>query len=724
MNRFALIALGLCAALPVAAQDIVGFDRGSFGRVVLNQNQSAVPDFEFEASIGNYNNESIQNYSSDSVFARMGRAVGRLDILTDAGIFPCTAFIVDDKHLLTNYHCVPGILDNAQAGASRIEAVQFVAGYTQQGVEEGTRKYVVNPVPVEAHQDLDYALLEVIGNPSSDFGVLKLHAREARGGDPYWVIGHPMGEAQRISREQCRANVPPLSGTELLHTCDTLPGNSGSPIIDASLQMVVALHHAGSKKDSVNFGIPMALILERSSYLTAALDAPGTSPRPGSEPTTTDAPVAPPETASNEFALCDQLYTEAKTYAACFAYRAYAQQCDGHPFVGFARAYMDENCEASGSDPVDTVTATPPPVTTPTVPTAPAGPLRPWCTSTNLNPTEATICGDPYLAGLDKDLDTAYSASWKHGPTQVSWLRNTRDACSTDRTCIARAVIERISVLEQEAREKAGQSAGSGQDYELYDGRCYITVASRRTLAETQSFIRQSLRDTGKVRVFKSNNGFFGITYGIVTRGESDWTLAQWKAQGLIPSDSYCSTGENFVSEVSWSSIAAPPPAPTGGVKYVDNNSDGGLNVRTGPNTTYPYFTELDPGTVVEILTRQGSWAQVSFLGGSTGWVYEPLLTSSRPVVQQCKAVVVNLRTRAEYNSATGAGFLSVRSAPSTATGRKLSELYLGDTVRVLAQRNGWARVYCIRGGCTQPYFGEAGARGWASSRYLSISCS
>ncbi|MBV0914192.1 trypsin-like peptidase domain-containing protein [Anianabacter salinae] len=338
-----LIALS-CPGL-AAGQDLVGFDRASFGKVVLSQAQSGFPQVQLESAVGNYNNESIQNYSPGSIFAQMGRSVGRLDILTDAGIFPCTAFIVDDTHLLTNHHCVPGILDNPQTGATRIEAVQFVAGYTRQGVEEGTERFVVNPAPVEAHRDLDYALLEVTGNPAARFGSLALSDRIAEGGDPYWVIGHPMGEAQRISREQCRANVPPLSGGELLHTCDTLPGNSGSPVIDASLQRVVGLHHAGSKRDSVNFAIPMASILERSSVLRAALDAP-------------EAPAP--------LSACDRIFAEAKESGACHAYEAMQSVCAGDPMAALATAFIARNCTAEAvAVPAPPVVAAPRPVAAP-----------------------------------------------------------------------------------------------------------------------------------------------------------------------------------------------------------------------------------------------------------------------------------------------------------------------------------------------------------------------
>ncbi|MBV6638269.1 MAG: trypsin-like peptidase domain-containing protein, partial [Mameliella sp.] len=270
-----ILTFGILAC-PLAAQEPPAlFDRSSFGQVVLKRPQALLGDASFELSVGAYNNEPITNYSARSIFADMGRSVGRLDILTDAGVFPCTAFIVSDKHLLTNHHCVPGILDNPKAQSSQIQAVQFVAGYIREGVVEDTRMYQVNQVPVETNAELDYTLLEVFGDPSSDWGKLTLGRTAANPLDPFWIIGHPMGEAQRISREKCAAADPAISGGTLRHTCDTLPGNSGSPVIDASSRTVVALHHAGSNRNSVNYAIPISRIVKQSPILTAlAADRP------------------------------------------------------------------------------------------------------------------------------------------------------------------------------------------------------------------------------------------------------------------------------------------------------------------------------------------------------------------------------------------------------------------------------------------------------------------
>jgi V8-like Glu-specific endopeptidase len=337
-----LIISIVLAVLSVAgtaqSQDVISFDRSSFGKAVLSQTESTVGDIQLELSVGDYKNEPIINYSDRSDLVQFGRSVGRLDVLYDKGISSCTAFIVSKQYILTNYHCSLGILENARIDASRIDAITFVAGYTQTGIEEGTRKYTVIPTPVEASKELDYAVLEVVGDPSQEYGELKLASLAPQSGDPFWIIGHPMGEGQRVSREKCRASSPAVSAGKLLHTCDTLPGNSGSPVIDVSLRQVVALHHAGSQKDSVNFAILMSEILEKSQVL-AAYRAPDQLPQ------------VEPKTAA--ISACDALYSAAAEAKACFAYKGYMKQCASHVYAPIAQSYLQEFCQSQETVKVD-----------------------------------------------------------------------------------------------------------------------------------------------------------------------------------------------------------------------------------------------------------------------------------------------------------------------------------------------------------------------------------
>ena len=101
-----------------------------------------------------------------------------------------------------------------------------------------------------------------------------------------------------------------------------------------------------------------------------------------------------------------------------------------------------------------------------------------------------------------------------------------------------------------------------------------------------------------------------------------------------------------------------------------------------------------------------------------------PLLTAQEPrrAPRYCEARVINVRPIGSYNSRTGAGFLAVRAGPSSQSA-KISELYLGDRVRVTDQSGNWAKVTCISGFCLTPYQGRGGVTGWSSKKYLSISC-
>lgn len=243
---------------------------------------------ENEVAVQGYNNEPINTYSENADFRRLGRGVGMLRIVHDAGENPCTAFLVDEKHLLTNHHCIPGVLEDPRIGATELRSLTWVAGFLEPGRADEAQRFTVNPVPIETSAELDYTVLEVQGVPIDQFPPLPLTASAAVEGMPYWIIGHPLGKSQHISREGCRAARPATGpapehqgGERLRHTCDTLGGNSGSPIIDSSARQVIGLHNSGDSNVGVNFGIPMALILANSKVLKPT-PVSGGAPKPPS----------------------------------------------------------------------------------------------------------------------------------------------------------------------------------------------------------------------------------------------------------------------------------------------------------------------------------------------------------------------------------------------------------------------------------------------------------
>ncbi|MBV7393358.1 trypsin-like peptidase domain-containing protein [Mameliella sediminis] len=324
MRRVALKSLLLAVlAAPLAAQP-VEFDPSDFGKIVVAPRQSSGTGFVLEQAFGDYQNEPVISYGEKSIARRLGRPVGRLDVLYKNGKTGyCTAFIVDTEHLVTNNHCIPGI------DGVGVQAAQFVVGYVDAAHPDKAEKFQVGLEPLETSAALDYSVLRVFGDPSARYGKVLLANADPDPSEFLWIIGHPQGQAQHISREGCAAGDPPVSTEgKVVHTCDTLGGNSGSPVFRISDRQVVALHHAGDNRTGFNFAIPMTRILQESQILKAA------------------APVSPPEPPKGQGA-CEILWGAAEQHG-CLGYQTFLEQCGAHPLAPLARGLADRSCKAAG----------------------------------------------------------------------------------------------------------------------------------------------------------------------------------------------------------------------------------------------------------------------------------------------------------------------------------------------------------------------------------------
>lgn len=84
---------------------------------------------------------------------------------------------------------------------------------------------------------------------------------------------------------------------------------------------------------------------------------------------------------------------------------------------------------------------------------APVALLRPWCGASTLNSTEQTICTMPQLANLDAAMSALYGSVKAQSPDQIAWLRQRRDTCLTDVTCIEREYVARIATFGARLRD-------------------------------------------------------------------------------------------------------------------------------------------------------------------------------------------------------------------------------------------------------------------------------
>jgi parallel beta-helix repeat protein len=360
---------------PAAAQP-AKFDPADFGKIVVAPRQSTENGITFEQAFGDYQNEPIITYGENSPAVKIGRPVGRLDLLhADGTTGFCTAFIVDEHHILTNHHCTPGMDGDPTGAVSGLSAAQFVTGYIQPGRATGVDRYTVSPTIVETNRTLDYTVLRVFGDPSTKYGRMELTADDPTDSDFLWIIGHPEGQSQHISREGCAAAAPAVSEEgKLVHTCDTLGGNSGSPVIRITDRRVIGLHHAGDNRTGYNFAIPMKRILEVSRVLKASAPMPGpvavnrvappvsppVAPPVQPEPDLTAVtppranpvtPVAPAPKLDTADQACTAIWNEAKTLG-CPGYEEFVASCPGHNFAGLAQRYIQGRCRTLAAAPL------------------------------------------------------------------------------------------------------------------------------------------------------------------------------------------------------------------------------------------------------------------------------------------------------------------------------------------------------------------------------------
>ena len=248
-------------------QELLGFHRDDYGKVTLSRRQVGAGP----VAAGNYKSEPVSRYGAHSLIRELGKPIGRLDIRTDVGTFPCTAFLISDTLILTNHHCVPGVIEDPRTRAKTIDAISLLLGYVSEGIAAGTRRFDVIMPPIETDKDLDYSILKVSGSEIGLFGQVKLAVVEPRDNDPYMIIGHPVGSAQHVSREGCASAAPAVAEQRLRHECDTLPGNSGSPVLDHVSNRALAIHHAGSSLHGINYAVPFSIIIQHSAVLREQL---------------------------------------------------------------------------------------------------------------------------------------------------------------------------------------------------------------------------------------------------------------------------------------------------------------------------------------------------------------------------------------------------------------------------------------------------------------------
>ena len=157
-----------------------------------------------------------------------------------------TGFLIAPDLLLTNNHVIPSL----------VEAVNTEYSFNYQLGHDGK---LLEITPAQAAKDghfhtdtsLDYTVVQLANAPGDAFGYLRLTSKVASKDDRVAIIQHPGGHLKKISMQN---NFVSYSDSQTIqYTTTTLPGSSGSPVLNDDFE-VIAIHHSGGLLPEPNTG--------------------------------------------------------------------------------------------------------------------------------------------------------------------------------------------------------------------------------------------------------------------------------------------------------------------------------------------------------------------------------------------------------------------------------------------------------------------------------------
>jgi len=201
--------------------------------------------------------EPVERLPSGDAFRQVASAVGLL-AKDDQGF--CTAWIISKEYLITADYCISAFNES-------IKRLTLRLGFISQ--REASAEYSVHPSPVEIDDRLGYAILRVDGNPAQRFGTIRLVSREPLLGESLFILHHSEAKPLALSRGgTCRVTQAQSDkGVSFGHTCDTLGGSGGAPVMAASDFRVLGLHHSGSPDGKWELAKRFDLIIRQSKTL-------------------------------------------------------------------------------------------------------------------------------------------------------------------------------------------------------------------------------------------------------------------------------------------------------------------------------------------------------------------------------------------------------------------------------------------------------------------------
>jgi hypothetical protein len=197
------------------------------------------------------------------------------------GLRICSGTLIDDNLFLTAGHCitppsdkghrvpldnVTGLPIGNDERATNMR-VEFNYQLDNMGTDRSPVEFDVVAL-VEHHHStlLDYAILQLDGDPGQSFGVAPVLARDPSPGSSICVIGHPDGVPKRVAAGTAANTVASWIPYRDLNTAD---GSSGAGILDSPEGPLIGVHIGGNcdKPGGANFAMRIGALLPESPTL-------------------------------------------------------------------------------------------------------------------------------------------------------------------------------------------------------------------------------------------------------------------------------------------------------------------------------------------------------------------------------------------------------------------------------------------------------------------------
>ncbi|MGP4080519.1 SH3 domain-containing protein [Pseudalkalibacillus sp. R45] len=155
-----------------------------------------------------------------------------------------------------------------------------------------------------------------------------------------------------------------------------------------------------------------------------------------------------------------------------------------------------------------------------------------------------------------------------------------------------------------------------------------------------------------------------------------------------------------FAKKTNKSSSSQSDDANTPSGKWVSSKVDG-LNVRSGPDTSFTVLGQIYPHEKFQTIETRGSWTKINYKN-SIGWLASWLIESSS---HPTRTETPTTTDQSVVNVAT----LNVRNGPGT-TSNVIGSVRKGEVVEILDIQNGWYKIKFNN------------SNGWVAGKYVTKS--